>query len=212
MALEYFENSTWKTISTLTNITLTGDVTGSGGSSIATVLNNIITQTSNQKFNFTNSQSNFDLLFPNSANNGIKLRLGRAITSSIGFYGFEFQSATSDNGTAIFNLNFSGINSIYNIFTLTEDIPQIIFNSYRLSGIAEPQTSTDAATKNYADTSTLLPSRITGYPSNSGLFLNGLGSWVAPSFSNLITTSNNTYSLTINNTNSAAIATSFCTK
>lgn len=165
---------------------------------------NFITQVSSQTFNFTNPQSNFDLLFPNSGTYGTKLRMGRSA-----FIGFEFESTTLGSGTPIFNFNANINNTIFNIFTITSTTPQIIFNSYRLSGLLDPTASTDAATKNYADTSALSPLRITGYPSNSGLFLNGLGSWVAPTFSNLITTSASTYSLTINNTNSAATATSF---
>lgn len=209
MPLEYFEGSSWNTLSTLTNITLTGAVTGSGGSTISTVLNSFITQTSNQSFNFTNSKSTFDLLFPNSGTNGTKIRIGRQTASSIGLYGFEFQSTTLSNNTAIFNFNFSGINSVYNIFTLTENLPQIMFNSYQLSGLLDPIAATDAVTKNYADTSILSPSRITGYPSNSSLFLNGLGSWTAPSFSNLITTNLISYSIALNNTNPNAYDTSF---
>jgi hypothetical protein len=262
--------------------TLTGSVLGTQNSSgiIPTVLNSYITQTSQQVFNFTNSQSTFDLFFPNSGTYGTKLRLGRESNSSTGIVGFEFQSTTLGSGTSIFNFNYSGTNSTFNIFTLTENTPQIIFNSYKLSGLLEPTISTDAATKNYVDTSTIAPSRITGYPStsslflngfgnwssvdinagttgtlliprlagyaaaptttflkgdstwslvdinnnttssllasrisgypsNSSLFLNGAGSWTAPAFSNLITTSAISYSITLNNTNASATATSF---
>jgi hypothetical protein len=87
----------------------------------------------------------------------------------------------------------------------------------RLAGYAAAPTTTflkGDATWSLVDinnntTSSLLASRISGYPSNSSLFLNGLGSWTAPSFSNLITTSDITYALTINNTNASATATSF---
>jgi len=45
---------------------------------------------------------------------------------------------------------------------------------------------------------------LSGYPSDSSLFLNGLGLWT-----NLLTTSSSTYGFTLNNTNSASTATSF---
>lgn len=45
---------------------------------------------------------------------------------------------------------------------------------------------------------------LSGYPSNSSLFLNGLGLWT-----NVLTTSSSTYGFTLNNTNSAATETGF---
>lgn len=196
------------------SINLSGAISGSGtlGSSIVTTFSDTINKSSDQTFNFSSSTSNFNFYFPNSGGNGTKIRMGRS-GGTTGLYGFEFQSTTLGNGTPIFNFNFSGTNSIYNIFTLTENTPQIIFNSYRLSGILEPQISTDAATKNYADTSTIASSRISGYPSNSNLFLNGLGSWSTPTAAvslplNLYTSSLND-GITIYNSNNSATATGF---
>jgi hypothetical protein len=195
------------------SVILSGAISGSGalGSSIITTLSDTINKSSDQTFNFSSSTSNFNHYFPNSGGNGTKIRMGRSGVTT-GLYGFEFQSTTLGNGTAIFNFNFSGTNSIYNIFTLTENTPQIIFNSYRLSGILEPQISTDVATKNYADTSTIAPSRISGYPSNSNLFLNGLGSWSTATVSlplNLYTSSINNGGITIYNSNNSATTTGF---
>ena len=70
-------------------------------------------------------------------------------------------------------------------------------------------TSTLNAAKNYTDTFAISPSRISGYPSNPSLFLNGLGSWVAPSFPNVTTTSAASYSLILNNTNASSTDTGF---
>ena len=196
------------------SINLSGAISGSGtlGSSIVTTFSDTINKSSDQTFNFSSSTSNFNHYFPNSGGNGTKIRMGRS-GGTTGLYGFEFQSTTLGNGTPIFNFNFSGINSIYNIFTLTENTPQIIFNSYRLSGILEPQISTDVATKNYADTSIIAPSRISGYPSNSNLFLNGLGSWTTPTTTvslplNLYTSSLSD-GITIYNSNNSSNASGF---
>jgi hypothetical protein len=87
----------------------------------------------------------------------------------------------------------------------------------RLAGYAAAPTTTflkGDATWSLVDinnntTSSLLASRISGYPSNSSLFLNGLGSWTAPSFSNLITTSATSYAITLNNTNTSSTDTGF---
>ena len=135
--------------------------------------------------------------------------MGRETVSTTGLFGFEFHSTCSGSGTPMFYFRHSGTNAVYDIFSVVQNDPVLTFNSYKLSGLLDPTASTDAATKNYADTSALSPSRITGYPSNSSLFLNGLGSWVAPAFSNLITTSATSYAITLNNTNASATATSF---
>ena len=46
--------------------------------------------------------------------------------------------------------------------------------------------------------------RLNGYPASSSLYLRGDGTWNAPSFSNLITTSSISYEITINNTNASS--------
>lgn len=46
--------------------------------------------------------------------------------------------------------------------------------------------------------------RLNGYPASSSLYLRGDGTWNAPSFSNLITTSSISYEITINNTNTSS--------
>lgn len=46
--------------------------------------------------------------------------------------------------------------------------------------------------------------RLNGYPASSSVYLRGDGTWNAPSFSNLITTSSISYEITINNTNASS--------
>lgn len=46
--------------------------------------------------------------------------------------------------------------------------------------------------------------RLNGYPASNSLYLRGDGTWNAPSFSNLITTSSISYEITINNTNASS--------
>lgn len=78
--------------------------------------------------------------------------------------------------------------------------------SNKITNLGTPVSSTDAVNKNYADTSTISPSRLTGYPSNSSLFLNGSNNWTIPQLADL-TTSSTTYRLSINNTNTTATET-----
>ena len=104
------------------------------------------------------------------------------------------------------------------ITTLTKTLNEITnagnvnIADFLLNNVLDPINPQDGATKNYVDTSTIAPSRIIGYPSNSSLFLNGAGSWTAPSFSNLITTNSLSYELTINNTNASSTDTGLLVK
>jgi hypothetical protein len=93
------------------------------------------------------------------------------------------------------------------ITTLTKTLNEITnagnvnIGNYNLNNVLDPLNPQDGATKNYVDNATIAPSQIINYPSSSSLFLNGAGTWTAPSFSNLITTSSSSYEITINNTN-----------
>ena len=60
----------------------------------------------------------------------------------------------------------------------------------KLIGLATPTLSTDGVNKSYADSliTNIAISSLSGYPSNSSLYLNGLGSWVNPLKSLSITT------------------------
>ena len=104
------------------------------------------------------------------------------------------------------------------ITTFTKTLNQITnagnvdIANFLLNNVLDPLNPQDGATKNYVDTSSIVPSRIIGYPSNSSLFLNGAGSWTAPSFSNLITTNSLSYELTINNTNASSTDTGLLIK
>ena len=50
-------------------------------------------------------------------------------------------------------------------------------------------------------------STLSGYPSNSSLFLNGVGQWITPPLTTFTTTTNSIYQIVLNNTNTSAIAT-----
>ena len=54
--------------------------------------------------------------------------------------------------------------------------------------------------------------RLSGYPASNSLYLSGDGTWNAPSFSNLITTSSISYEITINNTNASSTDTGLLVK
>jgi hypothetical protein len=52
-------------------------------------------------------------------------------------------------------------------------------NNQKITNLSTPTFTTDAVNKSYADTSTVSPSRLTGYPSSSTSFLRGDGIWAA---------------------------------
>lgn len=65
-----------------------------------------------------------------------------------------------------------------NNLNISDDVS---FANNRIINLANPINGQDAVTKNYADTFTLSPSRISGYPANSSYFLRGDGAWATPS-------------------------------
>lgn len=133
------------------DITLTGAISGSGSRTINTLLNNYISQTSKQVFNFTSSQSSLDLYFGNSGNFGTKLRMGRGFDTGTGILGYEFHSSTQSSGVAQFHFRYNNLSTTYDIFSVVQNTPVMTFNSYRLTGITEPINYNDAATKGYVD-------------------------------------------------------------
>lgn len=50
----------------------------------------------------------------------------------------------------------------------------------RIGNVANPVFANDVATRNFAETHTITPSRISGYPYNGSKFLGGDGSWKTP--------------------------------
>lgn len=195
-------------------ISLGGDITGSGigGSTIITSFSDTINKTSAQSFNFSNITSFFDLSMPNSGNVRTKLRMGRTQPYPNGFYGFELEQKISSSGENIFSLNKTYWNPgeiLTNVFYIAEDTNAINFNSYLISGINDPVSSQDAATKHYVDgkvfdintntSAQLNISRLNGYPTSPNAFLRGDGAWTLPYINTLNingTVSLSTYGLT----------------
>jgi hypothetical protein len=62
---------------------------------------------------------------------------------------------------------------------ITAPTSSLSLNNQKIINLSSPTLSTDAVNKNYADTSTIAPSRITGYPSSTTVFLRGDGTWAA---------------------------------
>lgn len=195
-------------------ISLGGDITGSGivGSTIITSFSDTINKTSAQRFNFSNITSFFDLSMPNSGNARTKLRMGRTQSYPNGFDGFELEQKISSSGENIFSLNKTYWNPgeiLTNVFYIAEYTNAINFNSYLISGINDPASPQDAATKHYVDgkvfdintntSAQLNISRLNGYPNSSNAFLRGDGTWILPYINNLNingTVSLSTYGLT----------------
>lgn len=53
-------------------------------------------------------------------------------------------------------------------------------NSQKIINLAAPVLSTDGVNKNYSDTSTIAPSRISNFPNDSTKYLSGDGNWTTP--------------------------------
>lgn len=194
---EYYTGSSWKSYGTVTYINITGStglfITGSpitSSGAISLTLGSELQALS--AFIYT----------------GLMVRTGSG----------SYVGRTLIGGTGISITNGNGILDNPTISVSTIDINTNTTGSlpiYRLAGYNIAPTTTflkgdgnwSLVDINTNTTGSLLPSRISGYPSNSTLFLNGLGSWTTPAFPNLMTTSAITYSLTINNTNTSAIST-----
>ena len=222
--LEYFDGSNWIALNALSSITLTGAITGSGLNTINTTLGN--TQNMNStflNFNWSNSgsfaeYSIYHLLQDSSPPPQIvyTYQAGTHGLNTYRWWNLIFQPGLSSQPTGNFQIDFvhnvSGRKTPFKITSVgsgfTTYLSSILdMGNNQINNLGTPVSAQDAVNKNYADTSVIAPSRITGYPSNSSLFLNGSGGWSAPSFSDLITTSASIYSLTINNTNTSATAT-----
>lgn len=222
--LEIFDGTNWITLGGQTNIALTGAVVGSGSSNISTSLN----MTQNMSglslgVNWSNNGSFAEysiyhyLQDSNPPPQFVEtIQAGTYAANTYRWWNLIFQPGFSSSPTGNFQIDFvhnvSGRKTPFKITSIGSSFTTYLsstldMGSNQINNLASPLLPNDGVNKNYADTSTITPSRISNYPTNSNLFLNGLGNWTAPSFSNLITTNLNTYDLTINNTNTSAIAT-----
>lgn len=222
--LEIFDGTNWIQLGGQTNLALTGAVTGSGTNTINTLLgmNQTMSGTS-LGLNWSNSGSFAEYSIYHYLQDSTPppqfvetIQAGTYVANTYRWWNLIFQPGLSSTPSGNFQIDFvhniSGRQTPFRIIRSSSNFTTYInsildVSSNQIVNVANPLLANDAVNKNYADTSTLSPSRISGYPSNSSLFLNGLGSWTAPSFSSLITTSASIYGLTINNTNASATAT-----
>lgn len=191
---EYYNGSNWTLFGTVTSIGITGStglgITGSPITSAGT-----INLTLGSELQALSAFASTGLM----ARTGSGSYAGRALIGSTGI--------NITNGDGLLGNPTISVSTI-DINTNTTGLLAIS----RLAGYATAPTTTflkgdstwSLVDINNNTTGSLLPSRISGYPSNSSLFLNGLGSWT-----NTLITSSSTYGFTLNNTNSAATATSF---
>ena len=197
---EYFNGTSWiPVIGTVTSVGITGS-TGLGVTGSPITTNGTINLTLGSELQALSAFASTGLM----ARTGSNSYTGRTLIGSTGI--------NIVNGDGIFGNPTISVSTI-DINTNTTGFLAI----NRLAGYAAAPTTTflkgdgtwSLVDINNNTTGSLLPSRISNYPSNSSLFLNGLGSWVAPAFSNLITTSATSYAITLNNTNASATDTGF---
>lgn len=157
--LEIFDGTNWIVIGGNSGggINLVGDITGSG-------LTNGITLTN---FNIT---KNFDVVNHKIINLSPPTLFNDAATK--GYVDNKTWTASQitdfDTQVRLSRLDQMALPTI-----------SLNANSQKIINLAAPVLSTDAVNKNYADTSTIAPSRITGYPSSTTVFLRGDGTWAA---------------------------------
>ena len=164
----------------------------------------------------TTSNTTFGLNNNNTTSTGTNFFLSKSglVVSEFGFNNTTNEAYINVKNTASFKLITNNTSKIeINSAGMISILNTLVMNNNLIKNLANPVNSQDAATKNYTDTFTLTPSRITGYPSNSSLFLNGAGSWTAPTAS--VTLPLNLYASGVNdgififNNNNSSYATSF---
>ena len=116
--------------SSLGQITLAGDVIGSGetGGIVNTNLNGTISLMADQIFNYVGPSAifNYDLTIPNSTNQTVKLRLNRANTGN--GTGYEFQFYAPANGIDTFIFGYNSGNQFGTIYSMANNEKVINYN------------------------------------------------------------------------------------
>jgi hypothetical protein len=164
--------------------------------------------------NLNSSATNTGLIIRNNGNNAVEFGYN---TSTNEAYVWAASTATLKFGTSAIKrmeLLNNGMLNVYYGLTVTGNINAqtgtlignnlaaynsgsivcinpLAMNNNSITGLANPSSSQDAATKSYVDnkvfdinnntTSQLSISRLSGYPANSSLFLRGDGAWATPS-------------------------------
>ena len=150
-----------------TSIILQGAISGSGntGSAITTTLNKTLDQINAPLSSLNlNSQKIINLVSPVSSTDGANKSYvdGKTWVSS--------QITDFDSQVRLSRLD-----------QMATPTASVNLNSQKIINLATPTLSTDAVNKNYADTSVVSPSRLTGYPASTGVFLRGDGTWASVS-------------------------------
>ena len=148
-----------------TAVTLTGDVTGSGntGSSITTILNKRLDQITAPTSSVNlNSQKIINLATP-------------VLSTDAATRGFIDGKTWTASQITDFDIQVR----LSRLDQMALPTSSLNANSQKIINLAAPVLSTDGVNRNYADTSTIAPSRITGYPSSTTVFLRGDGTWAA---------------------------------
>jgi hypothetical protein len=195
---EYYNGTSWLPFDSITSVGITSSSSGLGVSGSPLTSSGTINLTLGSELQALSAFASTGLM----ARTGSGSYAARTLTASTGI--------NITNGDGILGNPTISVSTI-DINTNTTGFLAI----NRLAGYVAAPTTTflkgdgtwSLVDINNNTTGSLVASRISGYPSNSSLFLNGVGSWIAPTFSNLITTSASSYAITINNTNASATAT-----
>ena len=149
-----------------TAVTLTGDVTGSGntGSSITTTLNKRLDQINAPTSSVSlNSQKIINLATP-------------VLSTDAATRGF----IDGKTWTASQITDFDTAVRLSRLDQMAIPTSSLNVNSQKIINLAAPVFSTDGVNKNYSDTSTIAPSRITNFPNDNTKYLSGDGNWTTP--------------------------------
>jgi len=176
---------------------------------------------------------NFSLQTYDKFGTGTNIFKYNELTDSVSFFknvsllGLSFTGNLSLNSNKITNLANGTVNTdAVNLGQLNSSITALGFSGLSANGFLVRAAGNTYLTRNIAvgtglnvtnsdgvagnptiSVANIPINTLSGYPSNSSLFLNGLGSWSVPVFPNLITTNNPIFSITLNNTNSASTGT-----
>ncbi len=149
-----------------TAVTLTGDVTGSGntGSSITTTLNKRLDQITAPTSSVNlNSQKIINLATP-------------VLSTDAATKGFIEGKTWTASQITDFDIQVR----LSRLDQMALPTSSLNANSQKIINLATPVLSTDGVNRNYADTSTIAPSRISNFPNDSTKYLSGDGNWTTP--------------------------------